>query len=173
MLRERSIQRAYEERRQRRALLIFTLALCALLAVCALVGTQMLVRPSPLIPVGRVEEYTDDQPRRHAVSQLELSKLIVRRDSMLSEDVLFVRRTKDGSWVALLGVDTLSGCFLYWDQTVALYKDISCLGASYTIDGVYHGGLTSGEQPQPMARLPVEIHDGAVFVRDELLRVGQ
>ena len=81
-----------------------------------------------------------------------------------------MRRESDGGWVALLGVDTLSGCFLYWDEQLGLFRDASCLGSRYTPDGRYLDGLTSGEQPQNMARLPVEVHDGQVFVRDELYR---
>jgi hypothetical protein len=43
----------------------------------------------------------------------------------------------NGGWVALLGVDTLSGCFLYWDEQAGLFQDVSCLGARYTPDGRY------------------------------------
>ena len=168
MLRQRSIETAVEQRRQRRALIAFAVTLIALVFVCGAVLWGMLVRPTPLIPTGRVEDYTDAKPHRFSVHKLSISELIQRRDSINSEDVVFVRRESDGSWVGLLGVDTLSGCFLYWDETAALYKDVNCLGSRYTPDGRYLDGLMTGEQPQNMARLPVEVRDGQVFVRDEL-----
>ncbi len=144
--------------------------LLILLGLCAVIGLQILAPPTPLIPVGRVEDYGDEQPRRFSVPRLEISQLIPSRDSLNSEDVIYVRREGASDWVALLGVDTLSGCFLYWDAAVGLYRDNNCLGSRYTPDGRYQGGLLSGEQPQHMARLPVEVRDGQVFVRDEIQR---
>jgi Rieske Fe-S protein len=170
MLRERSIQLALEQRRQRRALLLFSLALLVLIGFCTVVGLQLLTRQAPAIAAGSVSDYTDQQPRRFDVPRLKTSALIQQRDQTLSEDIVYVRREDDGSWVALLGVDTLSGCFLYWDAQLGLYRDVSCLGARYTPDGRYLDGLQSGQQPQNMARLPVDVRDGHVFVRDELAR---
>jgi Rieske Fe-S protein len=168
MLRERAIQIALEQRRQRRALLIFALALIVLTGLCAVIGLQVLTRQAAPIPAGNVSDYTDTRPRRFDVPRLRTSALIQRRDQSLSEDVIYVRRAGDGGWIALLGVDTLSGCFLYWDEQLGLYRDVNCLGARYTPDGHYLDGLKSGEQPQDMARLPVDVQDGQVFVRDEL-----
>ena len=170
MLRERSIRIAEEQRRQRRALIVFAAAALVLLSFCAVIGVQLLARPAPEIPAGFVSEYTSNQPRRFAVPMLKVSSLIQRRARNISEDTIFVRHENDGSWVALLGVDTLSGCFLYWDDQVGLYHDVNCLGSRYTPDGRYLDGLITGEQPQNMARLPVDVRDGQVFVRDELMR---
>jgi Rieske Fe-S protein len=168
MLRHRAIQQAQEERRQRRALIAFSLAALALLALCAAIGWRLIAPPSTLVPAGRVSDYADAQPRRFAVPRLNISSLIARRDETLSQDTVYVRRESDGSWVALLGVDTLSGCFLYWDDQRGLFHDVNCLGSRYTPDGRYLDGLRSGEPPQNMARLPVEVRDDQVFVRDEL-----
>jgi Rieske Fe-S protein len=170
MLHERSINMAREERRARRALALFVAVAAVLLGFCAVAGWRILAPPPTLIPVGRVEDYADGRPRRYDVPKLQISGLIARRDSSLSEDVLFVRREGPDAWVALLGVDTLSGCFLYWNQEAALYQDINCLGSRYTPDGRYLDGLKSGETPQNMVRLPVEVHDGQVSVRDEIAR---
>jgi Rieske Fe-S protein len=170
MLRKQSIEIAQQERNQRRALLLFAAVLLILLGLCAVIGLQILAPPTPLIPVGRVEDYGDEQPRRFSVPRLEISQLIPTRDSLNSEDVIFVRREGASGWIALLGVDTLSGCFLYWDAAAGLYRDANCLGSRYTPDGRYQGGLLSGEQPQHMARLPVEVRDGQVFVRDAIQR---
>jgi hypothetical protein len=169
MLRERSIQIALEQRRQRRALIVFSLAVIVLLGFCAVAGLQLLTRQSPAIAAGSVGDYSDLQPRRFGVPRLKTSTLIQQRDQTLSEDTIYVRHEKDGSWIALLGVDTLSGCFLYWDQQLGLYRDVNCLGARYTPDGRYLDGLQSGQPPQDMARLPVDIRDGQVFVRDEIM----
>jgi Rieske Fe-S protein len=171
MLHRRSLKLAQQQRGQRRALLIFAAALAILLVACALVGLRMITPATKLIPAGRVEEYTGNQPRRFDVPKLQVSELIHSRDSLNTEDVIFVRRDGESAWIALLGVDTLSGCFLYWDATAGLYTDNNCLGSRYTPDGRYQGGLLTGEQPQNMARLPVEVRDGQVFVRDELERI--
>ncbi|HJZ47140.1 MAG TPA: hypothetical protein VKE41_08230 [Roseiflexaceae bacterium] len=170
MLRRRSIQIAIEQRRQRRALIIFALALLVLLGFCGIYGLRLLTLQRPPIPAGRVSDYVDQRPRRFDVPRLRTSALIQRRDQSLSEDLIYVRRESNGEYVALLGVDTLSGCFLYWDEQAGLFRDVSCLGARYTPDGRYLDGLQSGEQPQNMARLPVELRDGQVFVRDEIAR---
>ena len=170
MLRQRSIQIAAEQRRQRRALILFGLAALVLIGFCGLYGLRLLTLESPAIPVGKIEDYVDEQPHRFQVPRLKTSTLIQRRDQTLSEDQIYVRRESDGSWVALLGADTLSGCFLYWDAQAGLFQDVSCLGARYTPNGRYLDGLTSGEQPQNMARLAVEVRDGQVFVRDEIVR---
>ena len=170
MLRERSIQIANEQRRQRRALIVFALALVVLIGFCGLYGLRLLMLQSPAIPVGKVADYVDQKQHRFAVPRLKTSTLIQRRDQTLSEDLIYVRRDDSGGWVALLGVDTLSGCFLYWDEQAGLFQDVSCLGARYTPDGRYLDGLQSGEPPQNMARLPVDVRDDQVFVRDEIMR---
>jgi Rieske Fe-S protein len=168
MLRKYSERIARQERNQRRALILFAAALALLLGFCAFAGVRILTLPPTLIAAGRVEDYTDKQPRRYSVPKLKVSELITRRDSLASEDVIYVRRDNDSGWIALLGVDTLSGCFLYWDAAAGIYTDNNCLGSRYTPDGRYLGGLATGEQPQNMARLPVEVRDGQVFVRDEV-----
>ena len=171
MLRKRSIEIAQQQRSQRRALLLFAATLLLLFGFCAVAGLRIIIAPTKLIPAGRVEEYTSGEPRRYNVPKLKISELIPSRDSLNTEDIIFVRRDGDSSWIALLGVDTLSGCFLYWNAAAQLYTDNNCLGSRYTPDGRYQDGLTTGEQPQNMARLPVEVRDSQVFVRDELERV--
>ena len=170
MLRERSIQIAIEQRRQRRALIIFTLALAILIGFCGFFGLRLLMLQAPAIPAGKVAEYADQKQHRLEVPRLKTSTLIQRRDQTMSEDLIYVRHDGAGEWIALLGVDTLSGCFLYWDEQAGLFQDVSCLGARYTPDGHYLDGLQSGEQPQNMARLPVDVRDDQVFVRDEIVR---
>ena len=59
MLRERSIQIAIEQRRQRRALIVFALALVVLIGFCGLYGLRLLMLQSPAIPVGKVADYVD------------------------------------------------------------------------------------------------------------------
>jgi Rieske Fe-S protein len=171
MLRKRSVEIAQQQRSQRRALIIFVAALAILLGFCAVVGVRLLAPPPRLLAAGRVEDYLDNQPHRFNVPKLKISELIFNRDPLNTEDVIFVRRDGADRWVALLGVDTLSGCFLYWDAAAGLYSDNNCLGSRYTPDGRYQGGLTTGQQPQNMARLPIEVREGRVFVRDELERV--
>jgi Rieske Fe-S protein len=170
MLRERSIQNAIEQRRQRRALIIFALALALLIGLCGLYTLRLLTLQAPPISAGRVADYADQKPRRLEVPRLKTSTLIQRRDQTMSEDLIYVRHDGSGDWIALLGVDTLSGCFLYWDEQAGLFQDVSCLGARYTPDGRYLDGLQSGEQPQNMARLAVEVRDDQVFVHDEIVR---
>jgi Rieske Fe-S protein len=171
MLRNRSQQRARQQRSQRRALLLFAVVLAGLIGFCAVAGWRMLVPPPRLIPAGQVADYADEQPRRFSVPKLRVSALIPARDALNTEDVIYVRRDGAGGWVALLGIDTLSGCFLYWNTDAGLFTDNNCLGSRYTPDGRYQGGLITNQQPQSMARLPVEVRDGQVLVRDELERV--
>jgi Rieske Fe-S protein len=171
MLHNRSQERARQEREQRRALLLLAAALAVSIGFCAVAGWQMLVPPPRLIPAGQVADYAGEQPRRFSVPRLRVSELIPKHDAVNTEDVIYVRRDGAGGWIALLGVDTLSGCFLYWNAEVGLYTDNNCLGSRYTPDGRYQGGLITSQRPQPMARLPVEVRDGQVFVRDELIPI--
>jgi len=168
MLHERAIRIAEDQRKQRRALALFVLVLLVLLGFCSVVGFRLLTLPAKLVAAGRVSDYADGKPHRLSVPRLQVSSMILQRDETLSEDTIFVRRESDGSWIALLGVDTFSGCFLYWDAERGLFHDVNCQGARYTPDGVYLDGLNSSQQPQNMARLPVEVRDGLVFVRDEI-----
>jgi Rieske Fe-S protein len=144
--------------------------LVAFIGFCGLFGLRLLMLQAPAIPVGQVIDYDDQKPHRFEVPRLKTSTLIQRRDQTMSEDVIYVRRDGSGDWIALLGSDTLSGCFLYWDEQAGLFQDVSCLGARYTPDGRYLDGLQSGEQPQNMARLPVDVRNDQVFVRDEIVR---
>ncbi len=168
MLHERSIQIAQDERKQRRALVLFALVLLVVIGFCSAIGFQLLTLPAKLIAAGRVSDYTDGKPHRLSVPRLQVSSMILQRDETLSEDTIFLRRESDGSWIALLGIDTFSGCFLYWDAQLGLFHDVNCQGARYTPDGLYLDGLNSSQQPQNMARLPVEVRDDLVFVRDEI-----
>jgi nitrite reductase/ring-hydroxylating ferredoxin subunit len=170
MLRERSIQIAQDERKQRRALVLFAVVLLVLTGLCSAIGLQLLTLPAKSIAAGSVSDYADGKPHQLSVPRLQVSSMILQRDETLSEDTIFVRRESDGSFIALLGVDTFSGCFLYWDAQRGLFHDVNCQGARYTPDGVYLDGLNSSQQPQNMARLPVEVRDGLVFVRDEIAR---
>ena len=170
MLKQRSLEIAQRERTQRRALIIFALVLLVLLGLCGVFGLRLLTLPARVVPVGSTADFGDGAFKRISVRRLETSRLIVRRDSQLSEDTIFVRQAADGAWVALLGVDTLSGCFLYWDEPAQQFHDVNCQGSRYGPDGRYLGGLNTGETPQNMARMPVIVQDGQVFVRDEIAR---
>src|SRR6476659_10845150 len=99
MLRERSIQIAIEQRRQRRALIVFALALAAFIGFCGLYGLRLLTLQSPAIPVGKVADYVDQKQRRFEVPRLKTSTLIQRRDQTLSEDLIYVRHDSTGDWV--------------------------------------------------------------------------
>ena len=46
--------------------------------------------------------FGDGAFKRISVRRLETSRLIVRRDSQLSEDTIFVRQAADGAWVESL-----------------------------------------------------------------------
>src|SRR5690349_23687265 len=141
MLRERSIQIAIEQRRQRRALIVFALALAVLIGFCGFFGVRLLMLQAPAIPAGKVAEFADQKQHRLEVPRLKTSSLIQRRDQTMSEDLIYVRHDSTGEWVALLGVDTLSGCFLYGGEQAGLFKDVSGLAARYTPVGRYLDAL--------------------------------
>ena len=84
MLRERSIEIALEQRRQRRAMFLFALALLILLGFCAVVGVRLLALPPDLIAVGTVDDYADGKLHRLSVPRLTVSSLITRRDETVA-----------------------------------------------------------------------------------------
>ena len=102
MLREHSIQIAIEQRRQRRALIIFALALAVFIGFCGLFGVRLLMLQSPDIPAGKVTDYADQKQHRFEVPRLKTSTLIQRRDQTMSEDLIYVRHNSAGDWIALI-----------------------------------------------------------------------
>jgi len=74
-------------------------------------------------------------------------------------DTIFVVRRPEGL-IALSPTCTHLGCSVRWDASSSLFR-CPCHGGSYHPDG----SVAGGPPPRPLARLPIEIRAGQVFVR--------
>ena len=63
MFQDRAVEQAREARQQRRALLIFSLAVVILLGFCGTAGFRMLTLPAKLYPVGQAADFADAAQR--------------------------------------------------------------------------------------------------------------
>ena len=85
-----------------------------------------------------------------------------RKDAYRTEmrrDTIFVVRRPEGL-LALSPTCTHLGCSVRWDAASALFR-CPCHGGTYHPDGTVAGG----PPPRPLARLPIEIRAGQVYVR--------
>ncbi|MBF0330017.1 MAG: Rieske 2Fe-2S domain-containing protein [Nitrospirae bacterium] len=65
----------------------------------------------------------------------------------------------DKELTAFSSVCTHLGCFINWDHNKKEFI-CPCHGGRYGIDG----NVTAGPPPAPLARLPLEIKDGKVYI---------
>jgi menaquinol-cytochrome c reductase iron-sulfur subunit len=85
-----------------------------------------------------------------------------RNDAYRTEmrrDTIFVVRRPEGL-LALSPTCTHLGCSVRWDAASALFR-CPCHGGTYHPDG----SVAGGPPPRPLARLPIEIRAGQVYVR--------
>ncbi len=172
MVFEEEVQRYSEERKHRFWSALVGLSLILLTLVFCFTAYQIITPEPRELDAGLGESYTDNVPKRFAVEQLAVSEWAERRMNV-SEDIVFVMRDSDGTWYALLGVDMRTGCFLHWDEEIAMYaspSDLQCLETYYTPYGQHYDSMPTSEPPKPMARLRVELREGRVVVLDSLLR---
>jgi Rieske Fe-S protein len=148
-----------QEPTRRRALAAFVGAAAAaisggLAAIAArFLGGARPVRPDP-VPVGASAAFEGAGPTEAILSWS-------RPDAYRFEDRrerIFVIREGAGL-AALSSRCTHLGCSVRWDAASRLFR-CPCHGGSYHPDGTVAGG----PPPAPLARLPIEIRAGQVFV---------
>ena len=92
---------------------------------------------------------------------VEVTLAYSRPDAWRTEDrreTAFLVRRPEGL-VAFSSICTHLGCSVHWDSAAALFK-CPCHGGAYRPDGT----VAAGPPPRPLARLPIEIRAGQVFV---------
>lgn len=163
----------YDERAERRRRWLyraFAVALGLATITCMGLGGMMLMPGTSLIRLGMTSNFTSagKAPVDIPVKQLAVSRLIPNRPA-LSEDVIYV--VSDGRALrAFLGTDPNSGCFLSWRDREQVFAD-SCAQHTYGFNGRNTDQLAAaGSQPANMVELPVQVHDGVLFVEDRILR---
>jgi Rieske Fe-S protein len=95
-------------------------------------------------------------------SPVEAVLSYARNDAYRTEarrDTIFVVRRPEGL-LALSPTCTHLGCSVRWDAGSALFR-CPCHGGTYRPDG----SVAGGPPPRPLARLPIEIRAGQVYVR--------
>jgi len=110
--------------------------------------------PAP-IPIGPEANFAAGSPVETVLSYSlpDAYRIESRRDA------IFVVRRPEGL-IALSPTCTHLGCSVRWDAASSLFR-CPCHGGSYHPDG----SVAGGPPPRPLARLPIEIRGGQVFVR--------
>jgi Rieske Fe-S protein len=110
--------------------------------------------PAP-VPIGPEAAFAAGSPVEAVLtySRLDAYRIESRRDT------IFVVRRPEGL-IALSPTCTHLGCSVRWDAASSLFR-CPCHGGSYHPDG----SVAGGPPPRPLARLPIEIRAGQVFVR--------
>jgi len=109
--------------------------------------------PAP-VPVGAEASFGGGSP-------IETVLAYVRPDGYRNEtrrERVFLVRSPQGL-VALSSTCTHLGCSVRWDAASGLFR-CPCHGGAYRPDG----SVAGGPPPKPLARLPLEIRAGQVFV---------
>lgn len=109
--------------------------------------------PAP-VPVGPEAAFAAGSPVEAVLSysRPDAYRIESRRDT------IFVVRRPEGL-IALSPTCTHLGCSVRWDAASSLFR-CPCHGGSYHPDG----SVAGGPPPRPLARLPIEIRAGQVFV---------
>lgn len=161
-----------EERNRRLAYIAFAVSMLVSVLICGAILFVVMVPEQSKRLVGKESAFQVGQIEEVPVKRLELTSLLPNKPNW-SEDIIFVIKQPDNSYVAFLGLDPISGCKLNW-RSDAFVDD--CTQTRYTISGrnaAYVSTLSGAENPQQsmqMMELPVETRDGQVYVVDRLLR---
>jgi menaquinol-cytochrome c reductase iron-sulfur subunit len=135
-------------------------AASAIAATLAAVAARFLGGPVPAgtpapIAVGPEGAFASGLPVETLLSY-------ARNDAYRTEmrrDTIFVVRRPEGL-LALSPTCTHLGCSVRWDAASSLFR-CPCHGGTYHPDG----SVAGGPPPRPLARLPIEIRAGQVYVR--------
>ena len=101
--------RKEQSRRRATRLLSVVLGLSGLFCVFLLVN---IISPPPKhITLGQVDDFPVGETVTRAVPRLDVSTTIQNRPPV-SEDILYITHFADGSWRAVLGWDSQSGCIV-------------------------------------------------------------
>lgn len=158
-----------EERNRRLAYAAFGVSMILSVLICGTILFFVMVPAQGSRVVGRETSFEVGEIEEVAVKRLELTTLLPSKPNW-SEDIIFVIKQQDNSYLAFLGLDPVTGCKLNW-RTDAFVDD--CSQERYNISGRnvnYITTLAGSKQAAQMLELPVEIRDGQVYVLDRQLR---
>lgn len=161
-----------EERNRRLAYVAFAVSMILSVGICGVILFFVMVPEQGQRPLGSETAFEVGQIEEVAVKRLELTSLLPNKPNW-SEDIIFVIKQQDNSYLAFLGLDPVTGCKLNW-RTDAFVDD--CSQVRYSISGrnvnyvTTLSGPLNGQQATQMVELPVETRDGQVYVLDRQLR---
>ncbi len=151
------------ERSRRRAVRLLTIVLGLTGLFCAFLFFTIINPPARLTALGPVSRFPVGTTVQIAVPRLNVSDTLQSRQPV-SEDPLFVTQRADGTWRAILGWDSQTGCIVEPSADGATFTD-ACSGHVYDADGY----LISENRGLRLGSLPVVIEGDQVRVRDQFL----
>ena len=161
-----------EERNRRLAYLAFAVSMLLSVAICGAILFFVMVPKQSERPLGAAAGFAVGEIVEVPVKRLDVTTLLPNKPNW-SEDIVFVIKQRDESFLAFLGVDPVTGCKLNW-RSDAFVDD--CSQVRYSISGrnvayvTTLSGSLNGQQAEQMVELPVENRDGQLFVIDRQLR---
>jgi hypothetical protein len=158
-----------EDRQRRWLYLLFGISMIVSATVCAVILFFTITPPQGKRLVGKQIDFAPGRVTEKAVKRLELTQLLPNSPNW-SDDIVFVIRQPNDTYVAFLGLDPMSGCKLNWQTQEQRFFD-ACTQTSYNIAGSNMDQVTTlSTRPNRMIELPVETTEGDVYVIDRILR---
>lgn len=161
-----------EERNRRLAYAAFAVSMILSVLICGTIFFFVMVPEQGRRLLGSETAFEVGEIEEVPVKRLELTTLLPNKPNW-SEDIIFVIKQQDNSYLAFLGLDPVTGCKLNW-RTDAFVDD--CSQVRYSISGrnvnyiTTLSGAANPQQAAQMLELPVETSEGQVYVLDRQLR---
>lgn len=157
----------HRERQRRWLYGLFGLAMSLSLAICTLIGFQVLNPPPGRRLVGTVDDFVPGRVTEVAVPRLEITQLLPGAPAW-SDNIVFVLRHPDDAYTAFLGFDPVSGCKLNWRSASQTFYDL-CTNVHYNLAGSNQSQPASlSATPARLIELPVQIEGQQVYILDRI-----
>ncbi|MFZ1769518.1 MAG: hypothetical protein WAU00_09990 [Caldilinea sp.] len=155
---------------------MFLCALMILLTACTRPQTvEVMVQWQPLLPLEKLRPGNNVSPLRAPFATHDRQSPLVGYTAageidyqiydarLWPTDVIVVASEADAPLV-FLARSPHGGCLLRWDSTEMRLSD-PCSGSHFDLTGQY----LSGPSPRHLDRLPSEVRDGMIWVRNEII----
>lgn len=159
-----------EARTRRLLYLALGASILILVATCMALMVLMSAPTNVTRPIGRDTEYTVGEVYQEAIERLSITELMPGAPNW-SEDIVYVIKQPDASYRAYLGIDPVTGCKINWQAASSRFVDSTCSQTQYSIAGRNESqAATLAGSPQHMVELMVNVEEGRVVIRDQIMR---
>lgn len=150
---------------RQRAVRILSLVLALTGLFCVFLFTKIVSPPAGRVNLGSVERFQPGTTTQIAVPRLDVSTTLQRRPDGMSDDPIFITHYADGSWRALLGWDSLTGCIVQPNADATEFRD-ACSSEVYDAQG---NSRIPGSTLR-LGHMPIAEENGELILLDEFVR---